>query len=283
MDCIAISLCLVVFVTTVAASGMEEDGSCLLSQRSRLNRIATFDEQAEEHHAWRSEHVRLLRVVNQSSDKINHFIEAQNDSKDACSARLVQEKRALDGLLADLKALSAQVSSHEEVLETETQNLKIVNMSIAAVEQTYAEMIGKCNEKHEEALRDVSQYSAELAELNQIANPAVRYSHTVKSNITHSLSLLEDSTTWWGETTCKAFLNWMNLNPGPWGAAASQVGLRQHENDTALVSDEPKTALAPSVSDEPQSQDEYDKDDVDVDMDMDMDMEPVPKSAHIFA
>merc|ERR1719281_664324 len=112
--------------------------------------------------------------MNESKSLLDRFIDAQTKSESHCSSRLMESKRVLDGLLKDLKGLSAQVTSQEEVLETETENLKITKLSIVATETTYEKSIKVCKEERFEAETELKQYSSELEELNQIANPSIR-------------------------------------------------------------------------------------------------------------
>jgi len=111
---------------------------------------------------------------------LEEFIQKQEDSGDACSSRLLEAKRVLDGLLADVKSLSVQVDSHEEVLETETENLNITEESVKAVEIVHDEAIADCDKEKQDAIDRVSQYQSELAEMDQIAKPSVRYDHVTK-------------------------------------------------------------------------------------------------------
>merc|ERR1719387_1797233 len=101
------------------------------------------------------------------------------NSDSACSARLMESKRALDGLLGDVKALSKQVDSHEAVLETEAENLNITTLAINAVNEEFAEDNKKCVQERKEAQKDLAQYKAELAELERIADPELRYTHVL--------------------------------------------------------------------------------------------------------
>jgi len=146
-----------------------------------------------------------------SLDVLERFITEQSFEGDACSARLLETKRALDGLLKDLKALSLQVDSHEEVLETETENLNITQLSVLAVEKTHGEGVEDCDREKQDALDRVSQYQSELDELTQIAKPSVRYNHVIKAqeqgigNVNNdSASLIQQDV--WTRDACIAFL-----------------------------------------------------------------------------
>merc|ERR1719261_599544 len=152
------------------------------------------------HRKWLDEHKLLLADVGESMDVLQQFINAQQASGDACSSRLLESKRVLDGLLKDLKSLSSQVDSHEEVLETETSNLNITELSVKAVEVTHTEAMLVCEKEKQDAADRVSQYQSELAELHQIAKPSARYNHVTKvevskvtkSSLTGKSSLLQE-------------------------------------------------------------------------------------------
>merc|ERR1719428_2328978 len=125
----------------------------------------------------------------------------------------MEAKRALDSLTSEAKSLSNQVNSHEEVLETESENLNITKASILAVELEYTEDVKECNRLKAEALKDMKQYAAELKELREIANPKAKYTHKESVEIPTpspkaQLGLLElgEFTT----ETCLAFVHFMN-------------------------------------------------------------------------
>merc|ERR1719316_535371 len=120
-------------------------------------------------------HALQLSALNTTEADLAKSIAEQKSSDIACSARLLQSKRKLDALLKETKTLSMQVAGHEEVLETESENLKVTKMSIAAVESDYDAAIEDCEKLKKEALKDLKQYSAELKELEQIANPSASY------------------------------------------------------------------------------------------------------------
>merc|ERR1719393_831359 len=131
------------------------------------------------HRNWRQSHQQKLKNVSQSQEEFDKFIEGQTKSDSACSARMMESKRALDSLLGDVKALSKQVDSHEAVLETEAENLNITTLAIDAVNAEFAEDNKKCVQQREEAQKDLAQYQAELAELERIADPEFRYKHVL--------------------------------------------------------------------------------------------------------
>merc|ERR1719310_2776918 len=130
---------------------------------------------AQLHREWRMRHSMQLSALNKTEKDLAQSIAEQKSSDIACSARLLHSKRKLDTLLKETKTLSMQVAGHEEVLETESENLKVTKMSIAAVESDYDAAIEECEKLKKDALKDLKQYSAELKELEQIANPTATF------------------------------------------------------------------------------------------------------------
>merc|ERR1719379_478833 len=127
------------------------------------------------HREWRMRHSAYLSVLNETEKGLAKSIAEQKSADVACSARLLSSKRKLDALLKETKTLSVQIDGHEEVLETENENLKITKMSMEAVESDYDAAIEECEKLKKEALKDLKQYSAELKELEQIANPTATF------------------------------------------------------------------------------------------------------------
>eukprot|EP00746_Dinoflagellata_sp_MGD_P101068 gnl/MRDRNA2_/MRDRNA2_41160_c0_seq2.p1 gnl/MRDRNA2_/MRDRNA2_41160_c0~~gnl/MRDRNA2_/MRDRNA2_41160_c0_seq2.p1 ORF type:complete len:740 (-),score=186.41 gnl/MRDRNA2_/MRDRNA2_41160_c0_seq2:92-2311(-) len=170
-------------------------------------RPVSFIQNLAMHSAWRQQHHVLKRVANESHGSLDTFIQEQAESGDACSARLMESKRALDGLMKDLKAIEAQVESHEEVLSTETENLNITHNAIDAVEATNSQEVEMCKEEKQEAQKDVIMHTKELQELEQIAKPSVRFQEATEaaesSESEHSSSLLQ--TTKFTHNSCLAF------------------------------------------------------------------------------
>jgi len=203
---------LIALAALLTVRTQEAGDQCLLQKSSNMKKSSVISVSGalvpSAHRNWRAEHRLLLADTGKSMDVLQEFINAQQASGDACSARLLESKRILDGLLKDLKSLSTQIDSHEEVLETETSNLNITELSVKAVETVHAEALIVCEKEKQDASDRVSQYQSELAELDQIAKPSVRYEHAISvktataTKATKS-SLLED----WSKDSCLAFLS----------------------------------------------------------------------------
>lgn len=192
--------------------GVHEEGGSLLASRFELGRSMTTEEHLVAVSSWRYNHTKLTHAADEAKDTLQEFIDAQQDSDEACSSRLLEAKRSLDGLLHDLKSLSTQVEDHMTVLEVEEQNLKATELSIDAVIDEHNEATQKCEEEKEAALKDLAQYTAELEELEAIAKPSVRFEHVVtvegmpvtEAPTEESPALLEEGT--WTMKSCEAFL-----------------------------------------------------------------------------
>jgi len=196
--CLKIVASLVLFIPAIQVLGKSascslsepdisssDAGECLLASGSRMSRAlsrssSSLGVSAGMHRAWLIEHKKLRKAANESTGALDMFIKAQNSSSDACSSRLMESKRVLDGLLKDLKAIEEQVESHEELLQTETENLNITHNAIDAAETIYDGEIEECEKLKDDAHKDLEMYNAELQELEQIADPKVRYEHSVK-------------------------------------------------------------------------------------------------------
>jgi len=197
----------------VVADGKDKEGTCLLNMRRSVAKLEELPTQPEVHRQWREKHAIQMQQLKQSEDVLDDFIKAQAAAGTACSARLMEAKRALDSLMSEAKSLSNQVNSHEEVLETESENLNITKMSIASVYEEWRQDSIECNRLKAEAVKDMKQYAAELKELRQIANPKAKYTDKVSVDVPTpspkaKLGLLELGE--FTKETCLAFVDFMN-------------------------------------------------------------------------
>merc|ERR1712224_298730 len=83
-------------------------------------------------------------------------------------------------------------------------NLNITELSVKAVETAHDEDMAECDQQKQAANDLVSQYQSELAELDQIAKPSVRYDHVTKVSISKESSLLQEGA--FTKEVCVAFL-----------------------------------------------------------------------------
>jgi len=252
-------ICIFAFlVSTQAIAQGNPEGTCLLQKAvergSVMSQVVSFaGASVNAHRNWRTQHKLLLTETTESMDVLEEFIEKQEESGDACSARLLEAKRALDGLLKELKTLETQIDSHEEVLETETENLNITDLAVEAVKTTHKEDMDACEKKKQEAMDRVSKYEDELEELHQIAKPGVRYEHVTK--IPENVSLLQHVA--WTKESCVAFAQLQKKR-------RKHVKLAKHASKSAA---DPEEDNNNANNDDDDDDDEKKKKDDDVDCD----------------
>lgn len=182
------------------------DLAVLLAHRSVVTRHTFGEKEKNVLHIWQARHNRLMQDADRTNAVLDDFIDAQQNSTDACSS-LLESKQGLDGLMHDLKSVTSQVDSHHKISETAEENLKVTNLSIQAVEEAYRKKMKTCKKEREEAIADFIQYDAELQELEQIAKPSPQYNVTMKSSEMPApvASLLLKAS--WTEETCFAFVS----------------------------------------------------------------------------
>merc|ERR1719160_828859 len=105
----------------------------------------------------------------------SEFIFDQKASSDACSARLLEAKKAKDTLSKEMFDLSSTIEGHVEVQTTETENLKISAQTIEQVRAKNKELREECDKEGLDVDAQADKYDKELEELRQIADPEVRH------------------------------------------------------------------------------------------------------------
>lgn len=207
-------------IATDATSQEPAEPAVLLAHRSEIRNLgyAVREEGKVTFRIWRTRHDHLMQDADNTEIELDKFIDAQRGSSDACSSRLLESKRALDGLISDLKSLTSQVESHEEVLKTENENLKVTKLSIDAAKDVYRDKIKICKQERAQAIADLNQYMAELEELEQIAKPSVRYNFTseipdIMPQQSPALLLMEEA---WTQESCLAFLGFAHRHVKKW-------------------------------------------------------------------
>jgi hypothetical protein len=111
-----------------------------------------------------------------TTHNIDGFIAAQKASDDACHAQMLEAKRTLDGISAQVVALSEQVEAQEAIIEGGTMEIKDGVGKKADSDETKLKDEGVCESKHKDALDALEVYRDELRELEMIAKPEVRSS-----------------------------------------------------------------------------------------------------------
>jgi len=195
---------------TVNATGTVDTGTCLLAVRSTLRKTHSHDVSSQAPEAvaaykmWRAKHKKVAANAVESMGVFDKFISQQKASEDACSSKLLEAKRSLDGLLKDLQRLSNDVEAQEMILQTEIENLHFTILSEKAVNVKYEDAKAKCRILVEEAKEELAQYQKELEELNQISKPSVRLDHATTST---AQSLLHAQS--WTHERCSQFVGFL--------------------------------------------------------------------------
>jgi len=166
----------------LAAGTCEEDSAevCLLSLRATAGRSAA-DTQAEQEKSeegletvsWASALLQARRVAaEQPSVDIDKFIRAQLAGADHCHAKLLEARRTLDGLEAQVTGLADAIASHNDIEKSNTKLLKDAIEEKAAAQEAWEEAIDACESTALDP--SINQYKKEIEELENIANPKVR-------------------------------------------------------------------------------------------------------------
>lgn len=170
----------------------EGDGVCLLSLRHQVQGAASKGTQAalvqvQERRAvlaqWQSATAHLRESVFQdpdlkallNDDGMRDFIRNQERSDDMCSAKQLEAKRSLDGLLHSVKQLSAEIEAETEVVTSNTEILEDALNKKKRAESSETACKAECSKTKLQAEReDLGSLQRELAEMKNIANPDVR-------------------------------------------------------------------------------------------------------------
>merc|ERR1719409_515552 len=179
---IAISLCFSMGSCALEQNAVHEvsSGACMLQKTSSNMFKATVSphdldeedmlllQEAAEHREWRLQHGVLQQATWASKDAFEKFLKEQAGSSQACSARVLESKKQLDGLTFRLNDLATQIDVNEGIRDTERQNMNSVKASKNATETKYQNDLAKCEDQKEEAKNDLDRYTKEQEELDAI-------------------------------------------------------------------------------------------------------------------
>lgn len=187
----------------------QHSNQILLALRSSAN-TGVFSEEVLEHlveyQAWSTQHQKALFNVEKSKTLLDQVATGQSAASSPCASSLPSVKQGVSSLVHDLRSVSDQVSTHVRVLEVETGKLNSTVAAFENVDEEFSRGISECSLKREQAARNLSTYSAQLAKLKKIAMPSTPYTHTGKVEWPPvAPSLLEDGL--WSKQHCLAFVN----------------------------------------------------------------------------
>lgn len=195
-------------VVPLDAEPVEAWDQSLLALRNSA-KTGVFSEEVTEHlaeyHAWSTQHQKALHSVEVSTTSFDQMIRGQIQSSSPCTSALLDVKHEVSSLVHDLKALSEQVGTHVQTLESETGNLNRSVTAFESVQQEYSRGMTECSDKHKQAVHDLSSYKGQLEVLKQVVKPSSPYTHTAEVEWPPvAPHLLEDGV--WSKENCLAFV-----------------------------------------------------------------------------
>lgn len=124
---------------------------------------------------WKLRNTELLEKAKRTGDDFDDFVQAQTESANACSSRLLEAKQGLDALLHQVLGLQKTMREHEETLETTSKVINATNLALHKLKVTFKSETTACSKTTSTAMKEYQQYSKELKELVQMARPSVRF------------------------------------------------------------------------------------------------------------
>lgn len=123
---------------------------------------------------WLTAELSIKSQLNHTQAEFDHWMASARNGADACHAKLLQAGKQLQGLGQHIRAMTDQLTAHQEVILTATQDVENTDLAIEDAEAVKAHSLQSCGEKREEQAKLAVQLAGELKELLQIANPDVR-------------------------------------------------------------------------------------------------------------
>merc|ERR1719506_1832050 len=117
------------------------------------------------------------------TQEIDDFIFDQLASKDACTSKMMEAKRTIDGIAAKVMQLSDEIEAENSIIVAQRE---VVDRAIESLEESEAqeeEDLAACQKTYEEQWAALDGKRNEIIELEQIARPSVR------SSIAHDMDV----------------------------------------------------------------------------------------------
>jgi len=128
----------------------------------------------------------------ENTSELSKFIQAQEDSNEACHAKELEAKRTLDGIASKVLMLSDEVEGQESMVEAQAQMVKdMLARGARSTESKKAEH-HECNVQYNESWDDLQRYRNEIIELHNIANPKLR-SRIAHGGLDHHVNYSEEA------------------------------------------------------------------------------------------
>jgi len=132
--------------------------------------------ESDEHAEW-IDSLKAARDASrhlENTSELSKFIQAQQESNEACHAKELEAKRTLDGIASKVLMLSDEVEGQEAVVEAQAQMVKdMLSRGARSAESKKAEH-HECNVQYNETWDELQRYRNEIIELHNIANPKLR-------------------------------------------------------------------------------------------------------------
>merc|ERR1719331_3625194 len=150
--------------------------------------------EGEEHEEWISslKEARDASRHLENTSELSKFIQAQEESNEACHAKELEAKRTLDGIASKVLMLSDEVEGQESVVEAQAQMVKdMLARGARSAESKKAEH-HQCNVQYNETWDGLQRYRNEIIELHNIANPKLR-SKIAHGGLDHHINYAEEA------------------------------------------------------------------------------------------
>jgi len=152
--------------------------------------------EGEEHQEW-IDSLKEARDASrhlENTSELSKFIQAQEDSNEACHAKELEAKRTLDGIASKVLMLSDEVEGQEALVEAQSQMVKdMLSRGSRSAESKKAEH-HQCNVNYNESWDNLQRFRNEIIELHNIANPKLR-SKIAHGGLDHHINYTEEAET----------------------------------------------------------------------------------------
>lgn len=141
--------------------------------RARFRSSAT-SVSAEMRTNWVRQAKQSAESATNSLEGLDSFVESVKRSETTCSAKVLQLFQELKDLSSRATSLVQQQEAHQEVLSSATRDLQTTQQAIDDAKRVEEGQRKICEQDRADARTEYIQYTKELRELQQIANPSAR-------------------------------------------------------------------------------------------------------------
>merc|ERR1719324_1330891 len=155
---------------------------------------AATTKEGKEHEEW-IDSLKEARDASrhlENTSELSKFIQAQEESNEACHAKELEAKRTLDGIASKVLMLSDEVEGQEALVEAQSQMVKDMLSSGARSAESKKAEHHQCNVDYNETWEGLQRYRNEIIELHNIANPKLR-SRIAHGGLDHHINYTEEA------------------------------------------------------------------------------------------